>query len=88
MGAPHHTPADSDFVRILGKAYEEYTGKKSQCLYMGGGTYVHYIDGGVAFGAEMPGFDSRMHGADERASIDDLICSAKIFAKVILDMCL
>ena len=88
MEAPHHTPADSDFVKTLIGAYEEYTGLKGECLYMGGGTYVHNIPGGVAFGAAMPDFQSNMHGANERANIKDLLCAAKIYAKVIVDMCL
>jgi succinyl-diaminopimelate desuccinylase len=32
------------------KAYELYTGKKGICLSMGGGTFVHEVEGGVAFG--------------------------------------
>ena len=54
---------------------------------IGGGTYVHNIDGGVAFGCAMPGVDNRMHGADEFSYIDDLILSAKMFAEVIYDIC-
>ena len=54
---------------------------------MGGGTYVHELDNGVAFGASLPGTDNRMHGADEFAVIDELLVSAKIFAQVIVDLC-
>ena len=84
---PHHTPADSPFVKTLLKRYEEYTGLKGECLSTGGGTYVHDIPGGVAFGCSMPGFDTHLHGADERTRIRDLMLSAKIFAHVILDLC-
>ncbi len=87
QSAPHHTPADSDFVRTLLKRYEEYTGVKGECLATGGGTYVHDIPGGVAFGCTMPGFDTRLHGADERVKIEDLMLSAKMFAHIIIDMC-
>ena len=54
---------------------------------MGGGTYVHNLKNGVAFGAAMPGTDNRMHGADEIAVEEDLLTSAKIFAQVIVDLC-
>ncbi len=54
---------------------------------MGGGTYVHDVPGGVAFGIGMPGVDTRMHGANERFPVEDLFTSAKIFAAVIADMC-
>ncbi len=84
---PHHTPADSGFVRALLRAYEDYTGKKGYCSATGGGTYVHGIEGAVAFGCSMPGTDNRMHGADEFAVIDDLIKSAKIFTQAILEIC-
>ena len=85
--APHHPPADSPFVRTLLERYEQYTGLKGECLSTGGGTYVHDIPGGVAFGCTLPGFDTHLHGADERARISDLMVSAKIFAHVIIDLC-
>ena len=87
MTLPHHTPADSPFVQILLKRYEEYTGQKGECLATGGGTYVHNIPGGVAFGAAMPGFENNMHGPDEKASVQDLMTAAKLFAQVIIDLC-
>ncbi len=85
--APHHTPADSPFVQTLLKRYTEYTGLKGECLSTGGGTYVHNIPGGVAFGCTLPGFDTRLHGADERVRISDLMVSAKLFAHIIIDLC-
>lgn len=84
---PHHTPEESAFVQTLLKAYEQYTGNKGECLAIGGGTYVHSIEGGVAFGCTMPGTDNRMHGADEFVVIQEIVDSAKIFTQVILDMC-
>jgi len=87
MGAGHHTPAESPFVQTLLKCYESYTGLKGECLMTGGGTYVHNIPGGVAFGCSLPGFDTKLHGADERARISDLMVSCKIFAQVIVEMC-
>lgn len=84
---PHHTPAESPFVQTLLKRYEQYSGQKGECLSTGGGTYVHDIPGGVAFGCSMPGFDSRLHGADERVRISDLMLSARMFAHIILDLC-
>lgn len=83
----HHTPADSPFVQTLLQAYEKYSGNEGYCQAVGGGTYVHGIPGGVAFGCTMPGVDARVHGADEFVIIDDLITSAKIFTEVIIAMC-
>ena len=84
---PHHVPADSPFIKTLLKRYEEYTGLKGECLSTGGGTYVHDIPGGVAFGCSLPGFDSHLHGPDERVRVSDLMLSAKLFAHVIVDLC-
>jgi succinyl-diaminopimelate desuccinylase len=87
MKPPHHVDGNSEFVKTLLHAYESYTGRKGECVSMGGGTYVHSLKNGVAFGASMPGTDNRMHGADEYAVIEELTVSAKIFAQVIVDLC-
>ena len=87
MTPPHYVDENSSFIKTLLKAYEDYTGRKGQCQATGGGTYVHDLKNGVAFGASMPGTDNRMHGADEFAVIGELITSAKIFAQVIVDLC-
>ena len=84
---PHYVDGNSDFVQTLLRAYEEYTGREGRCEFMGGGTYVHSLKNGVAFGAFMPGTDTRMHGADEFAPVDELLTAAKIFAQVIVDLC-
>lgn len=84
---PHHTPPDSAFVQTLLKRYTQYSGKQGRCISTGGGTYVHDIPGGVAFGCTLPGFDTHLHGADERVRIADLMMSAKIFAHIIIDLC-
>ncbi len=87
MIPPHHVDGNSEFVKTLLNAYERYTGRKGECQSMGGGTYVHSLENGVAFGAAMPETDNKMHGADEFAVIDELTASAKIFAQVIADLC-
>lgn len=87
MTEGHHVSEDSDFVRTLLKCYEEYSGKKGECLAIGGGTYVHHLKNGVAFGCTMPGTDNNMHGNDEFANIDELVLSAKIFTQAIIDLC-
>ncbi|HNX13768.1 MAG TPA: Sapep family Mn(2+)-dependent dipeptidase [Oscillospiraceae bacterium] len=87
MKAAHHTPADSELVKTLIRVYEQHTGKKGECLAIGGGTYVHDIEGGVAFGCEMPGADYHIHGPNEYAIIDELIKSAKMFAQAIFELC-
>lgn len=83
----HYVDENSPFVEILLRNYEEYTGEKGECISMGGGTYVHDVEGGVAFGAIAKGVNTNMHGANEFMPVDDLITAAKIYASVIYDMC-
>lgn len=87
MISSHYVDENSPFIKTLLKNYEEYTGDKGECLSMGGGTYVHNVEGGVAFGAIAKDVNTNMHGADEFMPVDDLITAAKIYAGVIYDMC-
>lgn len=87
MNPPHHVSGDSEFVKTLLAVYEDYTGEKGECIAIGGGTYVHHLKNGVAFGASMPQTDNHMHGPDEFAVVDELLTSAKIFAEVIVRLC-
>ncbi len=87
MVEPHYVPADSDFIRTLLKAYEDWTGNKGECFAIGGGTYVHDLKNGVAFGCSMPGVDNREHGADEFMVVEHLLMAGKIFTQAIIDLC-
>lgn len=87
MRPPHHTPEDSQFVQTLLKSYEKFSGLEGKCIAIGGGTYVHEVEGGVAFGCTLPGTDTHMHGANEFTPVDELVMSAKIFTDVILKLC-
>lgn len=83
---PHQTPNDSPFVKSLQKAYTGVTGKPAHCKAIGGGTYVHNISGGVAFGMEVEGENNHMHGDDEWVSKDNLLMAAEIYAKAIIEV--
>ena len=88
MTTVHCVPADSELVQTLLGCYSAYTGVKDpQPIAIGGGTYVHDIPGGVAFGCDFPGFDPKMHAANEQASIANLILSCKIFTQAIAEIC-
>ena len=54
---------------------------------IGGGTYVHETENGVAFGAEFPEEDNNMHGADEFIKEESLLLNAEIYANAILMLC-
>ncbi|MBQ9946507.1 MAG: Sapep family Mn(2+)-dependent dipeptidase [Clostridia bacterium] len=83
----HFVPEDAPVIKTALKVYEEYTGLKGECLAIGGGTYVHDIEGGVAFGIEFHGTDYRIHGADEFAVIDELLLTAKMYTAIIYELC-
>jgi succinyl-diaminopimelate desuccinylase len=87
MVPPHRVAGDSDFVQTLLGSYEKVTGLKGECLAIGGGTYVHELKNGVAFGAILPDIDTRMHGADEFMDIDNIMIATKVFADAIWELC-
>lgn len=72
-------------VKTLLKAYKKETHDrhaKAECT--GGGTYAKHCPNTVAFGAEFPGHESKMHEPDELYSIDDLFLSSVIYARAIV----
>jgi succinyl-diaminopimelate desuccinylase len=87
MVPPHAVPSDSEFVQKLLKAYETVTGLKGEAIAIGGGTYVHELKNGVAFGAILPGIDTRMHGADEFFDLDNILIATKVYAEAIIELC-
>lgn len=84
---PHCVDEDSEFIKTLLKVYEAETGLEGYCKAIGGGTYVHDIEGGVAFGAEFPGEENNMHGNDESISLESLLLNTKIIANAIYEIC-
>lgn len=84
----HHVPADSPLVQALLRVYERETGERGECLAIGGSTYAHDIPGGVAFGAEFPGVDNHMHGADEFISVEELRLNARLIAHAVKELCM
>ncbi len=84
---PHITDENSDFVQKLLAVYEHCEGEKGHCIAIGGGTYVHNITGGVAFGVERGDTDYHMHGANEFITVDELLEDAIIYAEAIAAIC-
>ncbi len=87
MTPPHCVDEDSELVQKLLDSYELYFGERGKPLAIGGGTYVHELERGVAFGCAVEGVDNHMHGDDEFMEIPVLIISTKIFADAILRLC-
>lgn len=87
MIEPHHVSSDSFFVKTLLEVYEDHFGEKGEAHSTGGGTYVHHLKNGVAFGCEIAGIDNHMHGNDEFMDLEIFKKSAKIFADAIIRLC-
>lgn len=85
--ASHMVPKESEFVKILLKCYEDVTGEKGKCISMGGGTYVHEIEGGVAFGHLPSDEDVHEHGPNEYMPVEYLKKTAVIYALSIAELC-
>ena len=80
-------PRDSLLISTLMHAYQEETGDYvSQPLTSGGGTYAKEANNVVAFGMELPGFDSLMHSPGEKAEKSNLIKSMAIYARAIVEL--
>ena len=80
-------PLDSLLIQTLMKSYQEETGDyEHKPLTSGGGTYAKEADNVVAFGMELPGYDSLMHSPGERCPKDNLIKSMAIYARAINDL--
>lgn len=84
---PHIVDEDSGFIQTLLSVYERCEGEKGRCIAIGGGTYVHGIPGGVAFGVERGDTDYHMHGANEFITVDELLKDAVIYAEAIVELC-
>ena len=87
LNPPHYVPKDSELVKTLLETYTDVTGEVREPLAIGGGTYVHHIENGVACGCADPSVDNHMHGPDEFVIIDQLVMSAEIFALAIVKLC-
>ncbi len=87
MYAAHHVAEDSLLVQKLLDAYEQVAGDRPKPLCIGGGTYVHDIDNGVAFGCSFHDTDNRMHGADEFMTLNHMLFTCKVYARAILALC-
>ena len=84
---PHYVSKDTELVKALLDSYENITGKREEPLIIGGGTYVHELESGVAFGCGEDGTDNRMHASDEFMKISTMLKSARIFADAIIRIC-
>lgn len=87
MYAPHYVPEESEMVQTLLNVYEDMTGSRPKPLCIGGGTYVHSIENGIAYGCGFEGLDNRLHAADEFMTLEQILFTCRIYARTILAFC-
>ena len=69
------------------RAYQEETGDyESEPMTSGGGTYAKEADNVVAFGIQLPGWDSLMHAPGERIERSNLVKSMAVIARAIVEL--
>ncbi|MGL4485101.1 MAG: Sapep family Mn(2+)-dependent dipeptidase, partial [Anaerovoracaceae bacterium] len=82
---PIYFPVDNPIIVTLMEVYQKFTGDyENKPIVMGGATFARAIPNAVAFGALFPGEGEYEHQKNERASVDNLIKSTKIYAEAIM----
>ncbi len=81
---PFYTDPASPQIQSLLKTYDEYTGRQSEAVVIGGGTYARKFARACAFGPhdpyeEVPAWVGPEHGADEAISEASLKTALKIY---------
>ena len=80
-------PKDSVLISTLMHVYQEETGDyQSEPMTSGGGTYAKEADNVVAFGMDLPGWDSKMHAPGECTEKSNLIKSMAVYAHAIQEL--
>ena len=80
-------PKDSPLIQTLMNAYQQETQDfTTKMKAIGGGTYAKEANNVIAFGMEMPDWDSKMHSPGEQVRKADLIKSLSIYARAIHEL--
>lgn len=85
---PHVVEEDSEFIRTLLRCWEECSGRPGETRSIAGNTYAHGIPGAAAFGFADPEIRTGTHGPDEYVSLAQLELGTRIYARMILELCL
>ncbi|SEJ27286.1 succinyl-diaminopimelate desuccinylase [Kandleria vitulina] len=78
---------ESELIKKLHAAYVDVTNDHEHGPQaMGGGTYAKAMPNCVAFGAEFPGRDNKMHEDDETIVFEELLQSAAVYAQALYNI--
>lgn len=77
----------SDLVQVLLRSYQEETGDyTSKPMAIGGGTYAKEANNIIAFGAEFPGWNSKMHSIGEGMKKEHLFKAMSVYLRAIVEL--
>lgn len=80
---PMYAGKDNETAQKLLEVYRDFTGDMSEPLVIGGGTYAKALPGFLAFGPQFPHTPSLCHQANEYISCEDMLVTAKLYARAI-----
>lgn len=84
---PLYFDPETPFIATLMGVYQKFTGDMTtQPLAIGGKSYAQELPNLVAYGALFPDEAEYFHQIDEHVDIDDLVSSAKIYARAIYEL--
>ncbi|MDD4571223.1 MAG: Sapep family Mn(2+)-dependent dipeptidase [Clostridia bacterium] len=84
--APLYVPKDRETVTALMRVYRQMVDVDAEPIAIGGGTYCRYLKNFVAFGPIFPEGEDRMHQADERVKVEQLLFLSKIYAVALYEL--
>lgn len=79
-------PKDHFLIDTLMNIYVQYTGKHTEPLAIGGGTYAKTVPNIVAFGPLLPGRKDFNHMANEHIALNELLLLAKIYGNAMYEL--
>lgn len=80
---PHYVEEKNLVVKTIMEEYQDFYDKKVRPVSIGFRTYAYMVPNGVAFGPSMPETEGLAHKKDEYISIENLINTTKIYARVL-----
>lgn len=87
MDPAHYVPESEPMVQMVKEQYQQVFGCEARCAFNFGASYAHFIDGAFATGRAAPGYDTRVHGADECLLLADLLRTVELYIRLILRLC-
>ena len=80
----HFIDPNCELVTTLLDIYSKATGKRSEAISIGGGTYARAFENAVAFGVEPVGEPAQAHMPDESCPVESVRFDTRLMAEAIV----